>query len=83
MRETRYEYAGAFFVLPLAKSVLENFELFDLGLDDKLRTALVTGIASTVTSGPMSDSLRGASLGAVGAYTWDAKSILGGLFGKK
>lgn len=82
-KETRYEYGGAFLLLPVARNLLAEFEILDLGLDEKLRVALITGFGATMTSGAMSDALRGASLGAVGAYTWDAKGMLAGLFGKK
>jgi len=82
-REARNEYIGAFIVLPLARQLLSQFQLFDLGLDEKLRTALVAGIGSSMTTGFISDSLHGASVGAVGAYSWDAKGLLANLFGKK
>lgn len=82
-REVMWEYGGAFFLLPIMRDLTPKLPMLGaLDLDDKLQVALVCYIAEEFTDGNTSDAFHGASVGAVGAYSWEQEKILGGLFGE-
>lgn len=81
-KERRWEYGGAIVVLPLLRDLVPMLPVLGgLQLDPRLKTALTAGVLSAFTNGMISDAAHGATLGAIGAYTYNTKGLLGGLLG--
>ena len=81
-KEGRNELLGAFVILPLVRDMAPMLPFVgQLGLDPKLRDAVISYALSEFTTGDISDMAWGSTVGAVGAYSYAQKGVLGGLFG--
>lgn len=76
------QLAGAAVGTPLVRDLSANLPMIStLGIDPKLRTAVVAYGLAEFTKGQLSDAAFGAALGALGAWSYAGDGLLGDLFG--
>lgn len=81
-RQRMTRYAGAGLGTPIARQLSGSLPFIkDMELNEKLKATLTAAVATEFLSGDAEDFAEGAALGALGAYSWETGSILGGLFG--
>jgi len=81
-KEGRNELIGAFAVLPMVRDFAPMLPMVNsLGIDARLRDAGVSYVIAMFTKGDISEAFWGSTIGAVGAYSYSQKALLGGLLG--
>jgi len=81
-KEGRNELLGAFIVLPMVRDFAPMLPMINtLGIDARLRDAGVSYAVSMFTKGDISEAFWGSTIGAIGAYSYAQKALLGGLLG--
>jgi len=79
-KQGRNELLGAFVVLPLVRDFAPMLPVVNsLGIDARLRDAGVSYAVSMFTKGDISEAFWGSTVGALGAYSYAQKALLGGL----
>lgn len=81
-KEGRNELLGAFVVLPMVRDFAPMLPVVNsLGIDARLRDAGVSYAVAMFTKGDISEAFWGSTIGAIGAYSYAQKALLGGLLG--
>ena len=81
-KEGRNELLGAFVLLPVVRDFAPMLPMVNtLGIDARLRDAGISYVAMMFTKGDLSEAFWGSTIGAIGAYSYAQKALLGGFLG--